>query len=58
MEVSSSYVDNHNAKSSFDNYKASFGMLAMLRTPADHVKVPKYDTFAQLKVHFIHAHCK
>ncbi|KAG2217796.1 hypothetical protein INT45_001121, partial [Circinella minor] len=55
-EVSNGYGSNSNGKSSFDHYKAMFGMLAMLRTLAQKYSKGSFDTFRKLKVHFLHGH--
>ncbi|KAI8391397.1 uncharacterized protein BYT42DRAFT_490602 [Radiomyces spectabilis] len=55
-EVSSSYGINDKGKTSFDHYKAMFGLLAMLRTIAAHHQYAEFATFSKFKVHFIHTH--
>ncbi|EIE91084.1 hypothetical protein G6F46_009389 [Rhizopus delemar] len=55
-EVSSGYGSNEADKISFDHYKAMFGMLAMLRTVAQLFDKVSFNTFTQLKIHFLHAH--
>ena len=57
-EVSCGLNKSDNSKVSFDHYKAMFGSLAMLRTLAETYKEASFDTFRQLKVHFLHAHGK
>ncbi|KAI9496390.1 hypothetical protein BDB00DRAFT_881992 [Zychaea mexicana] len=55
-EVSNGYGSNNSGKSSFDHYKAMFGMLAMLRTLAQKYSKASFNTFQKLKVHFLHGH--
>lgn len=57
-EVSSAFTENNKAKSSFDHYKAMFGLLMMLKTIARKYKYASFNTFKGLKVHFIHTHSK
>ncbi|KAI9496385.1 hypothetical protein BDB00DRAFT_758338, partial [Zychaea mexicana] len=57
-EVSNGYGSNNSGKSSFDHYKAMFGMLAMLRTLAQKYSKASFNTFQKLKVHFLHGHGK
>lgn len=57
-EVSSAFGENNRAKTSFDHYKAMFGLLMMLRTLARKYKYASFSTFKNLKVHFIHTHSK
>lgn len=57
-EVLSGYGSNEADKISFDHYKAMFGMLAMLRTVAQLFDKVSFNTFTQLKIHFLHAHGK
>ncbi|KAI9322925.1 hypothetical protein BX666DRAFT_670795 [Dichotomocladium elegans] len=45
-------------KTSFDHHKAMFGLLASLRTIASLYKYASFDSFEQLKIHFIHTHSK
>ncbi|KAG0166616.1 hypothetical protein DFQ30_006977 [Apophysomyces sp. BC1015] len=47
-EVSSAFAENNKAKTSFDHYKAMFGLLVMLRTLAGHYKHASFDTFKKL----------
>ncbi|KAI7880819.1 uncharacterized protein EV154DRAFT_540078 [Mucor mucedo] len=55
-EVSSGYGKNEAGKISFDHHKAMFGMLAMIRTVAQLCETASINTFAKLKIHFLHAH--
>ncbi|GAA5811080.1 hypothetical protein MFLAVUS_004509 [Mucor flavus] len=55
-EVSSAFAENSKAKTSFDHYKAMFGLLMMLKTIARKYKYANFNTFKGLKVHFIHTH--
>ncbi|RCH87068.1 hypothetical protein CU098_003652, partial [Rhizopus stolonifer] len=55
-EVSSAFAENSKAKTSFDHYKAMFGLLMMLKTIARRYKYASFNTFKELKVHFIHTH--
>ncbi|CAO3685352.1 unnamed protein product [Rhizopus stolonifer] len=55
-EVSSAFAENNKAKTSFDHYKAMFGLLMMLKTIARKFKYASFNTFKGLKVHFIHTH--
>ncbi|KAG1451682.1 hypothetical protein G6F55_009062 [Rhizopus delemar] len=53
-EVSSGYGSGDDSKASFDYYKAMFGMLSMMRTIAQKYNKDTFDTFSNLKVHFLH----
>lgn len=55
-EVTSAFAGNDRGKTSFDHYKAMFGLLMMLRTLARKYKYASFDTFKNVKVHFIHTH--
>ncbi|KAI9033716.1 hypothetical protein CLU79DRAFT_691975 [Phycomyces nitens] len=55
-EVSSAFNSNDKGKSSFDHYKAMFGMLAIIRTLAQLYSKASFDVFSRLKIHFLHAH--
>ncbi|KAI7894197.1 uncharacterized protein EV154DRAFT_499618 [Mucor mucedo] len=55
-EVSSAFGENDKAKTSFDHYKAMFGLLMMIRTLARKYKYASFNSFKNLKVHFIHTH--
>ncbi|KAL7320843.1 hypothetical protein PS15m_000690 [Mucor circinelloides] len=55
-EVSSAFAENNKARTSFDHYKAMFGLLMMLKTIVRRYKYASFNTFKGLKVHFIHAH--
>ncbi|EIE87225.1 hypothetical protein RO3G_11936 [Rhizopus delemar RA 99-880] len=55
-EVSSGYGSGDDSKASFDYYKAMFGMLSMMRTIAQKYNKDTFDTFSNLKVHFLHGH--
>lgn len=57
-EVSSAFAENNKAKTSFDHYKAMFGLMMMLKTIAGRYKYASFNTFKGLKVHFIHTHSK
>ncbi|CAO3680004.1 unnamed protein product [Rhizopus microsporus] len=53
-KVSSAYSSNDAGKTSFDHYKAMFGVLAMIRTVAQLYDKASFNT--ELKTHFLHAH--
>ncbi|KAI8888099.1 hypothetical protein K501DRAFT_173926 [Backusella circina FSU 941] len=55
-EVSSAFDESDKGKTSFDHYKAMFGLLMMLRTLARKYKYASFNSFKNLKVHFIHTH--
>lgn len=55
-EVSSGYGSNEACKISFDHHKAMFGKLAMIQTVAHLCEKASFNTFAKLKIHFLHAH--
>lgn len=57
-KVSSGYDSNEADKVSFDQYKATPGMLAMIRTVAQLYENISFNTFTKSKVHFLHAHGK
>ena len=57
-EVSSAFTENNKAKTSFDHYKAMFGLLMMLETIARKFKYTSFDTFKGLMAHFINTHSK
>ncbi|KAI8363893.1 hypothetical protein BD560DRAFT_333803, partial [Blakeslea trispora] len=57
-EVSSSYSENSKGKTSFDHYKAMFGLLVMIRTIASLYKYGSSETFSRLKLHLVHTHDK
>lgn len=57
-EVSSAFAENNKAKTSFDHYKAMFGLLMMLKTIARRHKYASFNSFKHLGVHFIVVHKK
>ncbi|KAI9278956.1 hypothetical protein BDA99DRAFT_428601 [Phascolomyces articulosus] len=57
-EVSSSFDENAKGKTSFDHFKAMFGLLVMLKTIASYYKYSSFKTFSKLKLHFVHTHSK
>lgn len=57
-EVSSAFAENDRDKTSFDHYKAMFGLLTILRAAAVKYQYASFATFSQLKAHFIHTYSK
>jgi hypothetical protein len=55
LETSSHFGSNDNAKSCFDHHKGLFGALSMIKTIADENYLGSIETFAKVKVIFVHA---
>lgn len=58
LETSGGLNKADQTKIGFDHIKAMFGTLAMLKEIADIYEFGSFDCFAQVKVHFLHAHGK
>ncbi|ORE09291.1 hypothetical protein BCV72DRAFT_248219 [Rhizopus microsporus var. microsporus] len=53
LETAGAFGHDDHAKTSFDNSKGMFALLAMLKTVADHYKYASVEEFRKLKLYFV-----
>lgn len=53
LETANALGHDDHAKTSFDNSKGMFALLAMLKTVADHYKYASVEEFRKLKLYFV-----